>query len=86
MFAIISGDTKNMVNTITREERANDLLFGNDDDRGIHVHMNIYCLVCLECKFQPSPSLFAKTFQSLTGNTLHRTASGMCGETSVCTH
>lgn len=46
------------------------VLFGNDDDGCIHVHMEVDRLVGLQGIFQTRSGLFAKSFEGLTSNVL----------------
>lgn len=48
------------------------LLFGDDDDGGIHVHLDVDRLMCLKCILEACSGFLAKVFERLTSNTLKK--------------
>ena len=51
------------------------VLFWDNDNRGVEVHLNVERLVLLQSVFQPRPSLLPEAFQSLTGDILEQVIS-----------
>ena len=66
MFALFGGNAAIKYEWQCKDEQVFGLLFGDDNDRSIQVHLNVYGLVSLKSIFQASASFLPKIFEGLT--------------------
>lgn len=64
MFPLSGSDTGtgSAQDSKNKHDGEESILFWNDDDRGVKIHLNIERLVLLQGIFQPCPSFFPEAF------------------------